>query len=263
MTPERLLGRRASYRIARYFIPSGQHLNDGNADAECGALKQCAAQAFVTGSRLRFRNLIIVSPSPQSSTLKIRDVCLDLLPIQRRSMRRVPMKAHVSDLTAIFFAVFGFTCWVLGDSCIKWIGQYGLVPRQNYDRLSNQVHKPGIQFGSFTCKTGLMLRPLRLILVLYSRFFHSRRDLLLENLALRQQLGVLQRRRPQPRFGISDKFFWGILRRLWSGWSRALLLVQPETVIRWHRAGFKLYWTWLSHHRARVGRKDRKSTRLN
>ena len=159
------------------------------------------------------------------------------------------MKPRVSDLTAIFFAVFGFTCWVLGDSCIKWIGQYGLVPRQNYDRLSNQVHKPGIQFGSFTCKTGLMLRPLRLILVLYSRFFHSRRDLLLENLALRQQLGVLQRRRPQPRFGISDKFFWVILRRLWPGWNRALILIQPETVVRWHRAGFKLYWRWLSRHR--------------
>lgn len=45
-------------------------------------------------------------------------------------MRRVPMKAHVSDLTAIFFAVFGFTCWVLGDSCIKWIGQYGLPPEE-------------------------------------------------------------------------------------------------------------------------------------
>ncbi len=40
------------------------------------------------------------------------------------------MKAHVSDLTAIFFAVFGFTCWVLGDSCIKWIGQYGLPPEE-------------------------------------------------------------------------------------------------------------------------------------
>jgi len=129
------------------------------------------------------------------------------------------------------------------------------VPRQNYDRLSNQVHKPGIQFGSFTCKTGLMLRPLRLILVLYSRFFHSRRDLLLENLALRQQLGVLQRRRPQPRFGISDKFFWVILRRLWRGWNRALILIQPETVVRWHRAGFKLYWRWLSRHRTPVGRK--------
>src|ERR1035441_2963836 len=113
------------------------------------------------------------------------------------------------------------------------------VPRQNYDRLSNQVHKPGIQLGSFTCKAGLMLRPLRLILVLYSRFFHSRRDLLLENLALRQQLGVLQRRHPQPRFGISDKFFWVILRRLWPGWNRALILIQPETVVRWHRVGFK------------------------
>ncbi|MGA2046430.1 MAG: DMT family transporter [Terracidiphilus sp.] len=40
------------------------------------------------------------------------------------------MKARVSDLTAIFIAVFGFTCWVLGDSCIKWIGQYGLPPAE-------------------------------------------------------------------------------------------------------------------------------------
>jgi len=40
------------------------------------------------------------------------------------------MKARVSDLTAIFIAVFGFTCWVLGDSCIKWIGQYGLPPEE-------------------------------------------------------------------------------------------------------------------------------------
>jgi len=40
------------------------------------------------------------------------------------------MKARVSDLTAIFFAIFGFTCWVLGDSCIKWIGQFGLPPEE-------------------------------------------------------------------------------------------------------------------------------------
>ena len=40
------------------------------------------------------------------------------------------MKARVSDLTAIFFACFGFTCWVLGDSCIKWIGQFGLPPEE-------------------------------------------------------------------------------------------------------------------------------------
>jgi putative transposase len=49
--------------------------------------------------------------------------------------------------------------------------------------------------------------------------------------------------------------FWVILRRLWPRWKRALILVQPETVIRWHRAGFKLYWTWLSRHRTTVGRK--------
>jgi drug/metabolite transporter (DMT)-like permease len=48
----------------------------------------------------------------------------------RRAPRRVTMKAGVSDLTAIFFAVFGFTCWVLGDSCIKWIGQFGLPPEE-------------------------------------------------------------------------------------------------------------------------------------
>jgi transposase InsO family protein len=46
-----------------------------------------------------------------------------------------------------------------------------------------------------------------------------------------------------------------MLRRFWYRWREALILVQPETVIRWHRAGFKLYWTWLSRHRARVGRK--------
>jgi len=45
------------------------------------------------------------------------------------------------------------------------------------------------------------------------------------------------------------------LQRLWPGWKQALILVQPETVVRWHRAGFKLYWTWLSRHRNRVGRK--------
>jgi transposase InsO family protein len=77
----------------------------------------------------------------------------------------------------------------------------------------------------------------------------------LENLALRQQLSVLKKRHPQPRFVASDKLFWVILQRLWPGWKRVLVLVQPETVVRWHRAGFKLHWTWLSRHRRRAGRK--------
>jgi putative transposase len=100
-----------------------------------------------------------------------------------------------------------------------------------------------------------MPRSLRLLFVLFTRSFRSRRSLFLENLALRQQLGVFKRKLPQPRFSASDKLFWVILRRCWPGWKKTLILVQPETVVRWHRAGFKLYWTWLSRHRIRVGRK--------
>jgi hypothetical protein len=93
-----------------------------------------------------------------------------------------------------------------------------------------------------------MLCLLRLLRALAVDVFCSRRDLLLENLALRQQLTVLRRRHPQPRFAPSHRLFWVMLRRLWSGWKQALILVQPETVVRWHRAGFKVYWTWLSRH---------------
>jgi len=100
-----------------------------------------------------------------------------------------------------------------------------------------------------------MLCLLRLLFVLLTQVFCSRRDLLLENLALRQQLVVLKPRHPQSRFASSDKAFWVVLRRLWLGWKHALILVQPETVVRWPRSGFKLYWTWLSQHRACAGRK--------
>jgi putative transposase len=100
-----------------------------------------------------------------------------------------------------------------------------------------------------------MLCLLRLLPVLAIRLLRSRRELLLENLALRQQLTVLKRRHPQPRFAISDKLFWVMLRRLWYGWKCGLVLVRPETVVRWHRTGFKLYWKWLSRHRTGAGRR--------
>ena len=101
-----------------------------------------------------------------------------------------------------------------------------------------------------------MLCPLRLIVVLFTRVFRSRRNLLLENLALRQQLVGLKQRHPRPQVSTSAKLFWVILRRLWSEWRDALIIVQPETVVRWHCAGFKLYWTWLSRRRVRAGRKS-------
>src|SRR3984957_18791863 len=100
-----------------------------------------------------------------------------------------------------------------------------------------------------------MLRWLRLFSASVVRLFRSRRILLLENLALRQQLAVLKQKHPQPRLTASDRFFWAMLSRLWPGWRQAIILVQPETVVRWHRSGFKLYWTWLSRHKVHAGRK--------
>ena len=80
--------------------------------------------------------------------------------------------------------------------------------------------------------------------------FASRTDLILENLALRQQLAVLRRKHPRPRLRASDRFFWLTLRRCWPRWKETLAIVQPETVIRWHREGFRRYWRWTSRRRA-------------
>ena len=69
------------------------------------------------------------------------------------------------------------------------------------------------------------------------------------------KLAAVKRRRSQTRFRVADKWFWVILRQLWPRWKRALILAPPETVVRWHRGGFKLYWKWISRHRNRVGRR--------
>jgi transposase InsO family protein len=100
-----------------------------------------------------------------------------------------------------------------------------------------------------------MLRLLRLLFALAIRSFASRRDLLLENLALRQQLAALKSRRPRTSFRLADKLFWVMLRRLWPRWKQALILMQPDTVVRWHRAGFMRYWKWISRHRTCAGRR--------
>jgi len=82
--------------------------------------------------------------------------------------------------------------------------------------------------------------------------FRSRCDVALEVLALRQQLAALKRKRPRPKLNRSDRIFWTMLRHVWSRWTDALVIVKPETVFGWHRAGFRLYWRWRS--RARGGR---------
>ena len=85
--------------------------------------------------------------------------------------------------------------------------------------------------------------------------FRSREDLVLENLALHQQLLALQAQRPRRRLTALHKLFWVALRTFWSGWRKPLVLVTPRTVVNWHRAGFRLYWTWISRFRQVEGRK--------
>jgi putative transposase len=92
----------------------------------------------------------------------------------------------------------------------------------------------------------MMTGMITLILTGLLRGVRTRRSLMLENLALRHQLAVLQRSSPRPRLRTFDRLFWVLLCRLWSGWANVLSLVKPETVIRWHRTGFKLFWTWKS-----------------
>ncbi len=78
-----------------------------------------------------------------------------------------------------------------------------------------------------------MLRILWIVLRSVASAFRSRRDLVLENLALRQQLAAFKARGKQPRVRPADRAFWLVLRRLWARWSDALVFGKPETVVRW------------------------------
>jgi putative transposase len=89
-----------------------------------------------------------------------------------------------------------------------------------------------------------MLISLTTFLVTLSLIFRSRAALELENLALRHQIDVLQRAaRKRPRLSPLDRLFWVWLSRIWSDWRSVLAIVQPDTVLAWHRRGFRLFWT--------------------
>src|SRR5437667_8943864 len=101
-------------------------------------------------------------------------------------------------------------------------------PQAKCDTTSGMIDAMGLLFGAIL------------------RLFRARRSLLLENLALRQQLAALKRRHPRPKLAAFDKLFWVLARRFWSGWKQTLTIVGPETVVRWHRCGFALYWRTIS-----------------
>jgi putative transposase len=85
-----------------------------------------------------------------------------------------------------------------------------------------------------------------LLFSLARSFFAPRLELMAEILALRQQLAILNRIDKRPSLRFQDRLFWGALAKCWQDWRYALLIVKPETVIKWHRQGFRLYWRWKS-----------------
>ena len=95
-----------------------------------------------------------------------------------------------------------------------------------------------------------MLRFILGLMIAIRVFFIGRTELALEILALRQQVAVLKRKHPRPKLSRIDRLFWTALRSFWSRWAEVLLIVKPETVVGWHRAGFRLFWRWRSRGRA-------------
>jgi transposase InsO family protein len=86
----------------------------------------------------------------------------------------------------------------------------------------------------------------RLFLVGLGILGRRRRDLILENLTLRQQLAVWERSGRRPRLQTRDRRFWSVTARNWVGWRAHLQLVQPATMIGWHRFVWRRYWRWKS-----------------
>ena len=82
----------------------------------------------------------------------------------------------------------------------------------------------------------------------------SRDELILENLALRQQLTALKLGARKPRLHDADRAFWVALRKTWANWAARLVIVKPETVVDWQRRRFRRYWTRISQRRVRPGR---------
>ena len=87
---------------------------------------------------------------------------------------------------------------------------------------------------------------LRLVVTFAALLFKSQRQLALENMALRQQVTMLRQSVKRPRATPADKLFWIFFSRYIDGWRELLLGLHPDTVVRWHRHGFRFYWRWKS-----------------
>ena len=92
----------------------------------------------------------------------------------------------------------------------------------------------------------MLLFILKSFFLFFRALMTNQSTLAAENLALRHQLTLYQRSVKPPHLQRQDRCFWVVLSQLFKDWRSTLIIVQPETVIRWHRHGFALYWQWKS-----------------
>ena len=137
----------------------------------------------------------------------------------------------------------------------------GLYSREKLIYSTNRLTKDSVMGDISSMMTRTLFWRLILILRCLRMVLKSRNTLLLENLPLRQQLAVLKRNNPRPRLCWFDRLFWIGLRRFWPKWRDSLIIVKPETVVRWHREGFRRYWRWRPTGRASLPKSLSKESR--
>ena len=96
-----------------------------------------------------------------------------------------------------------------------------------------------------------MLKWLDLAFQLIRSLIRTQASLRMENLVLRQQLAVLKEKKPRPHLSRWDRIFWITVFRSWKNWWQDLIIVRPDTVVGWHKAGFRAYWRQKSKKRGR------------
>ncbi len=92
----------------------------------------------------------------------------------------------------------------------------------------------------------VLLHLLALIIRCAPALLRSHNEQVIVELALRQQLATYSQKKSKPKITPIDRVFWIALFRFWPRWKRVLVIVKPDTIVRWHQIGFRLYWRWIS-----------------
>ena len=82
----------------------------------------------------------------------------------------------------------------------------------------------------------------KLLIIVFFKLFNRKANLIAENISLRQQLAIYKRKHKRIRITNTDRLFWILMSKIWAKWKSALIIVKPETVVRWHKNLFKIFW---------------------